>query len=818
MPTEISHQATGVKYNWTFNQDVETGTFWDGSPYVIAKPGLKLLSCNMDTADGILEPNTIIPDLELGFMGKEGFKGELYINGLAKNPTPHTDINQFGNHRTNGNLHDSRSFGVFDKGWIEFKRVKDPNTGKYIQVPVPTNVQSSYSTFNLTKFMEMRAALHGDGVDLNVGDVLLLQYSNFDINCPYKWNISGAGGYPYQKIRNRSCSMSYGTVFVLDAHPSEVCFRPPVFWPEEDLKKRPLYAVSRLTSTLPMGDELVSDENDSNDYPPPTFANSPAMKTFAYGFALGNGINYAQCMPLLTAANSANITEANAVPAYGAYYQAPLLTRLSILYSKKVADDLRMNALKVIVQWGIDAFGSIKCYGATQSGAGQRPCAARPWSVLAGWFLQVPEMRMPETTMMQDTKRFDGFMKNDPNDDKVKKITKGVPAVVGRDITNNQWYDMIYGSRDTIEGKKRRLARRTSLEGVCYFKVVDDPNNVALHYDYLGSSHRRKFSGEGMVLTQTDSNEKVPLFKLPISTSSYYNVTGNFGKMQWMTDIPAELKGWPYTHDGKSTTMPMSYIRVTEGPGSGSTLYRILYAWGEIRGLEPSSHPTYFGYGFVLDKPWANGTPDQTSKFEMMTSVKENVGELLYVISPTESDPAMMDANLSPQTVYAPICEDLLVRIYGWMNYIKLKTGTNPDIDANSTFAHEYADKIVNKMPYNLCCYSTGYHANGCRPWEIAIMNMWYGKPLSNKKQEMAKTMDWSKAQNITSWCGVNTDGFGEIIPDFNNDGVVDGVDMGMLLSQWGTKNSDYDLNKDGVVDAADLTILQSSWGKKIRP
>ncbi len=48
---------------------------------------------------------------------------------------------------------------------------------------------------------------------------------------------------------------------------------------------------------------------------------------------------------------------------------------------------------------------------------------------------------------------------------------------------------------------------------------------------------------------------------------------------------------------------------------------------------------------------------------------------------------------------------------------------------------------------------------------------------------------------------------------DLNGDGVVDGADLGLLLSAWGSGGSDADLNEDGVVDGADLGLLLSAWG-----
>ncbi len=47
---------------------------------------------------------------------------------------------------------------------------------------------------------------------------------------------------------------------------------------------------------------------------------------------------------------------------------------------------------------------------------------------------------------------------------------------------------------------------------------------------------------------------------------------------------------------------------------------------------------------------------------------------------------------------------------------------------------------------------------------------------------------------------------------DLNDDGVVDGADLGLLLNNWNGAGCG-DLNNDGVVDGADLGLLLTSWG-----
>ena len=47
---------------------------------------------------------------------------------------------------------------------------------------------------------------------------------------------------------------------------------------------------------------------------------------------------------------------------------------------------------------------------------------------------------------------------------------------------------------------------------------------------------------------------------------------------------------------------------------------------------------------------------------------------------------------------------------------------------------------------------------------------------------------------------------------DLNQDGSVDGADLAMLLSEWGTQGGRADLNGNGFVEGADLAVLLSHW------
>jgi hypothetical protein len=47
---------------------------------------------------------------------------------------------------------------------------------------------------------------------------------------------------------------------------------------------------------------------------------------------------------------------------------------------------------------------------------------------------------------------------------------------------------------------------------------------------------------------------------------------------------------------------------------------------------------------------------------------------------------------------------------------------------------------------------------------------------------------------------------------DLNSDGLVNGADLGILLSHWGSANPAADVNDDGIVNGADIGVLLAEW------
>ena len=59
----------------------------------------------------------------------------------------------------------------------------------------------------------------------------------------------------------------------------------------------------------------------------------------------------------------------------------------------------------------------------------------------------------------------------------------------------------------------------------------------------------------------------------------------------------------------------------------------------------------------------------------------------------------------------------------------------------------------------------------------------------------------------------VQTIELGQSIPgDIDGDGMVNGVDLAIILGFWGTSEPGPDLNDDGIVDGFDLAIVLGYW------
>jgi hypothetical protein len=103
-------------------------------------------------------------------------------------------------------------------------------------------------------------------------------------------------------------------------------------------------------------------------------------------------------------------------------------------------------------------------------------------------------------------------------------------------------------------------------------------------------------------------------------------------------------------------------------------------------------------------------------------------------------------------------------------------------------------------------------------PWQDAVN----AGPMVNSPATDVLPRIWPDGRTLYFWRHGQGLLAAPILPivDFNGDGIVDLVDLMMLIEHWGTDNPLYDIGPmswgDGIVDEADLEVLMSYWGQAV--
>jgi len=95
--------------------------------------------------------------------------------------------------------------------------------------------------------------------------------------------------------------------------------------------------------------------------------------------------------------------------------------------------------------------------------------------------------------------------------------------------------------------------------------------------------------------------------------------------------------------------------------------------------------------------------------------------------------------------------------------------------------------------------------------------NMWRGTMPAQAPQAQVsyfvRARDWNNNVGIGAVLTYTEGGTSEPDGDINNDGIVNGIDLALLLGDWGLGSTASDVDSSGAVDAQDLAIVLASWG-----
>ncbi|HMN96130.1 MAG TPA: hypothetical protein PKC43_07445 [Phycisphaerales bacterium] len=99
----------------------------------------------------------------------------------------------------------------------------------------------------------------------------------------------------------------------------------------------------------------------------------------------------------------------------------------------------------------------------------------------------------------------------------------------------------------------------------------------------------------------------------------------------------------------------------------------------------------------------------------------------------------------------------------------------------------------------------------------VTAVSVWVFQPLFDLGVFDSTLGTWCTATTLTTnplGCTFNPIIFridGTVLGDLDGNGVIDGADLGILLTNWGQSGLG-DVSGDGIVDGVDLGILLSSW------
>jgi hypothetical protein len=208
----------------------------------------------------------------------------------------------------------------------------------------------------------------------------------------------------------------------------------------------------------------------------------------------------------------------------------------------------RISARNRLIQYGIDCWGAAATLGNTRAGAGQRAAEMKPWIMLAGWWLNRAEMRNP----------YQG----------VRDLYPGT-AVAGL---------------DDIE-----LGRLLFHDDHVARQVVGGLGLGAPYHQLWGST----------LANRVTSASLAPSVRL----IDCETISGSFGRLELSGTVPH-----PAVHAKAGGNYFGCSLRIEDGAGAGSTVYRVLEV-GEQEGA--------FAGWIKVDRPWQHGLPDSTSLVRM---------------------------------------------------------------------------------------------------------------------------------------------------------------------------------------------------------
>jgi hypothetical protein len=755
-------------FSWTITNVIDNGTFVDGTPWVVVGTGAELIDLSPKSE---LKATTNIN-------GRYKVAGiTAWINGSAKNPIPYAYHDIQGNN-IDPELIDRPYAGLTGPGKFIFDgRIALPGA-------LLTQTLEAYQQYTINEYDEtsnIGIVNSGTGqinpVGLTYGDVIITANCYWYVQEPENPDYATEaerqeyGVYsdfiPNAPRKSRTPIKNFGVLTVLREAPSELCFRPPLQWDWDDIQSRP--------DPIPVS-SIRTDVSALDHRTPQIQYDSDNLMT---GPQYHEGDEYYY--------QSSNCHWCIVVDEPDMYNDAYTYTRNAVMiyYVKVLADatnltnteEQRQKAIRKIVQYGIDCYGAVMSKTWTSGSAGHRQAGLKPWILLTGWYLNNNDFIYIFDSLRT---RYSGFTYGTFNDEQLSILN------FAEDFTSMR----VVGSlADSSFGSDNRQT------------WSPDGNYRVVSSEIVNTGYIQDFTGGG------NATPPIP-------------IQGKFGKLNVatfnLTDNSAGFRVISTKHEQKRSSYPFSYLKITDGPGAGDTLYQVLYVHNRPGTINLP------GEYLIVDRPWVNGNPTSESTVQLffgrlgLSGIDGNTADIgRYCFSRNRNTlPGNNDWNdfsphndeyawLGTQAMQVPLpALFTLVRATGitafqagastgWYCYRMLGTDTNPFTGEKYSNADD--SDIYTNFTFNFDIT----HPNPNTRKNALLRQKWLGwaDPLDTSDTNYTYApgrVDWTK------------------IPGYGL--TYDGTAIARVLNNWGNPGSS-DFNGDGNTNALDLTFILSNFG-----
>lgn len=810
MPTEtITLQygpiggLTSSTFSWTVTNVSATGSFVDGTPWIVVGPGAQLIDVSPKSE---LKTSTHIYDRTSGV----GIGLTFYINGTAKNLKAryYTDPNfsftihgrgttGSGKFPLDGRIQPTGDIYALGDTNAEIQQVYISRYDEASNIGIPT-LSGSITPVALTGgdvIVTADCMFHRGGtlsspefIEFFGGatygsDVRFKRMSNSIPNSVYNW---------------RTGIKELGVLTVLKQAPSQPSFRPPFQWITGSEHTRPdPIPVSAVTGESPLFHNTTISPSMNGFLNNESYLRSPVFheghdvefqsSNGTFAFYAGSNPTTMRSTWTYFSNSSINAHRYLTIMAFNRKYESINVPQLPT-FGGTVQQNRRTVARNRLIQYGIDCYGAFMSMADIYGTAGHRGAEAKPWILLAGYLTRNSSMLNMLTSFRTQ-----------------------YAATTYASLTDDQILERKFADDSVV------FQIGITHEAGTWLRQTFEPNSEYT----LQSINETNFTAfYGATFSGANSDPAYGKFaKFTVSKVNQYDSEANCSHCR---------KGFNYYS---------AYVKVTSGPGSGDTTYRV------VKVIPESVLEDVNSVEFTLDRPWINGTPDPQLSTIKIFGVKDgisnpggattDVGRYVYQASGIERSGNDLNyfknLNISPSgggyasqflgvlwshLLFKPLYERGEFLIPG-------VTGVNSGLTAffiGKTW--KYISQFVGGTDKSLAdeiMYGNYVKFINCPNGENLSNLTWMASVLGHYGEgyNLITFPIWRSWLNITNENNINSP-FGYQYRDrVPGKGLTyDATGVSRVLGNFGrTGGGGSDINGDGLTDATDLTFILDRWG-----